>query len=105
MARQRRFVLVLAALAVVCAGLQALTGIADLVLYATPLFLLVALLLSGHYVGEERMVAIVRAIRARLRVRPLPVRWGRPSEQRLTSLLHRSAHAVRGPPALPASAG
>ena len=105
MARQRRFVLVLAALAVVCAGLQALTGIAYLVLYATPLFLIVALLLSGHYVGEERLVAIVRAVRARLRVRPLPARWGRPAAGRLASLLSRAAHAVRGPPALPALAG
>src|ERR687893_616541 len=78
MDRQRRFLVVLATLAVACAAVQALTGIPELVLYLTPLFLIAALLLSGHYVAEDRIVAAWRARR-----RPLLRRA--PAHQTVTS--------------------
>jgi len=51
-----------------CLVLQALIGDAQLVLHLTPLFLIVSLLLSGHYVAEDRIVE------ARLALRPRPRR-------------------------------
>ena len=61
MARQRRFLIFLTALAAFAAVLQAVTGVGQLALYLTPLFLIAALLLSGHYLGEDRIVARWRA--------------------------------------------
>ena len=100
MDRHRRFLGMLTALSLVCVVLQAITGIPELVLYLTPLFLLAALLLSGHYVGEERIVAGWRGGRdGRYRriaaSRPHLRRW-----LPLASLLARSPRTLRGPPAL-----
>lgn len=100
MDRQRRFLVVLATLAVACAAVQALTGIPELVLYLTPLFLIAALLLSGHYVAEDRIVAAWRACRKRLRNRRAPARPRQASELPLASLLARSPRSLRGPPHL-----
>jgi hypothetical protein len=97
--RQRRFLLMLTLLSLACVSLQAVTGITDLVLYLTPLFLIAALLLSGHYVAEERIVAAWRGRRAP-RVRALTVRPPRRRELPLASLLARSPRSLRGPPAL-----
>lgn len=88
----------LALLAAVCVIAQAVTGVPELALYFTPLFLMAALLLSGVFVAEER---IVRGWR-----RPVPVaklrsapRLAVPRALALTSLLERSALRRRGPPA------
>ncbi len=97
MDRQRRFLVVLATLAVACAAVQALTGIPELVLYLTPLFLIAALLLSGHYVGEDRIVRAWRGLRRA--ARRLPVRRiAVPQARTLSSLLERSPLRRRGPP-------
>ena len=100
MDRHRRFVCVLTALSLVCLVLQALTGIPELVLYLTPLFLIAALLLSGHYVAEERIVAGWRGRPARLSRRSGASRPHLRRELPLASLLARSPRTLRGPPAL-----
>src|SRR3954468_16205006 len=103
MHRQRRFLTILTALALGCVLLQGLTGETQLALHLTPLFLLVSLLLSGHYVAEDRIVEAWLARRpARLRRRR--ARWALPRELALTSLLERSPRCERGPPARFASA-
>ncbi len=97
MARQRRFLAVLTTLAVLAAVAQAVSGVPELVLYLTPLFLLAALLLSGIYLGED---AIVRAWRgARRRVRRLVARRTPvPQAPLLSSPVERSPLRRRGPP-------
>jgi hypothetical protein len=95
---QRRVLLCLALAATLIAAAQGLTGILDLALYAAPALLLLGLLLSGCFVGEERILA-----RRRLQVprrRPAARRWPRTRERALASLLERSAARLRGPPAL-----
>jgi hypothetical protein len=99
--RQRRFLAAMTALALACAGAQALLGEPELVLYLTPVLLLGGLLLCGRYVGEERIVArwrrAVSAV-ARRAPRSLP----RPVPTRApVSLLARRPRLERGPP-LPA---
>lgn len=102
---QRRFLLCLTALAALCVAAQEVTGISVLTLYMRPVFLITALLLSGRYVGEERIVARWKAaVAVARRPRRRAVRW-RP--QRVLAL--RSQHlegsfAVRGPPAVLAPA-
>ena len=73
---QRRFLLCLTALAALCVAAQAFTGVSQLALYMTPVFLITALLLSGRYVGEERIVARWRAaVAVARRPRRRAVRW------------------------------
>ena len=99
MDRHRRFLAMLTMLSLMCVVLQALTGVPELVLYLTPLFLIAALLLSGHYVAEDRIVA---AWRGRRPVRPRRAAPARPRpahELPLASLLARSPRSLRGPPA------
>jgi len=96
---QRRFLAWMAALAMLCALAQAFTGATSLVLYLTPLFLLVTLLLCGRYLGEERIVAHW-AGPARPRARRVRPRWAHVAELALASLLSRSPVRRRGPPAL-----
>jgi hypothetical protein len=95
---QRSFLLCLTALAAACAALQAVTGISDLALAFTPLFLVAALLLSGRYIGEERIVARWRAA-----LRPAPrrraQRWRPRSVLPLRSVVAAGSVGVRGPPA------
>jgi hypothetical protein len=102
---QRRFLLCLTALASLCVAAQAVTGISVLTLYMTPLFLLTALLLSGRYVGEERIVARWRAaVAVARRPRRRAVRW-RPQPARVLRSQHlEGSFAVRGPPAVLAPA-
>ena len=102
MDRQRRFLAMLTMLSLVCVALQALTGIPELVLYLTPLFLIAALLLSGHYVAEERIVAAWRGRRPAHARRPARSRPRLKRELPLASLLARSPRTLRGPPALAA---
>jgi hypothetical protein len=97
--RQRRFLLFLAALATVCMTAQAVSGDWQLVLHLTPLFLLATLLLSGHYVGAER---IVRRLRGAMTVRSSrrTPRLRLPEAPRLLSAFERSPLSRRGPPPL-----
>jgi hypothetical protein len=99
MDRHRRFLAVLTMLSLVCVALQALTGIPELVLYLTPLFLIAALLLSGHYVAEERIVAAWRGRRATYSRPPARTRPRLDRQLPLASLLARSPRTLRGPPA------
>jgi hypothetical protein len=94
---QRRFLTILSVLAALCLVVQGVTGIVELTLYLTPLFLLAALLLSGHYVAED---AIVRGWRARPRARRRRsiARAAVPEVRSLSSLLERSPLRRRGPP-------
>lgn len=97
---QRRFLLCLTALATLCVAAQAYTGISELTLYVTPLFLITALLLSGRYVGEEKIVTRWRAaVAVARRPRRRATRW-RPRPVRALRSQHlEGSFAVRGPPA------
>jgi heme A synthase len=101
--RQRRFLACLTLMALGCLVLQAVTGETQLVLHLTPLFLLVSLLLSGHYVAEERIVAAWLALRPPA-TRGRRARWALPRNAAVVSLLDRSPLCRRGPPALGALA-
>ena len=104
MARQRRFLIFLTALAALAAVLQAVTGVGQLVLYLTPLFLIAALLLSGHYLGEERIVARWRASAVPPLRRRRAQRWRPRAVLPLRSVFEHGSFGVRGPPALLAPA-
>ena len=69
--------------------------------WAGPLLIVASLLLTGRYVGEERILA---ARLARLApVRAVRARWSRRHTLALVSLLERApARSERGPPALAA---
>lgn len=67
----------------------------ELALYLTPLLAIAALLLSGNYVGEARIVARRHATRpARRRTQ----RWQPRPVRALRSVLEPGAAGVRGPP-------
>lgn len=104
MARQRRFLIFLTALAALAAVLQAVTGVGQLALYLTPLFLIAALLLSGHYLGEERIVARWRASAPPPLRRRGAQRWRPRAVLPLRSVFEHGSFGVRGPPALLAPA-
>jgi hypothetical protein len=100
---QRRFLACLTALAAVAALVQGMSGMTELALYLTPLFLIAALLLCGRYVAEDRIVRRWRALvpqrrrrRARAHRRPI-------THQAFVSLLERSPRLERGPPAVVAA--
>jgi len=82
--------------AVAVAAAQGITGVSELALYAAPFLLLLGLLLSGRFVGEEAILA--RRGRSAPRLRPLPRRWTALRERPLVSLLERSPRLERGPP-------
>jgi hypothetical protein len=98
--RQRRFLAWLTALSALCMVAQALTGVAELTLYLTPLFLIAALLLSGHYVAEDAIVRGWLGKRPRPARRRSTPRVAIPAARPLTDLLERSPLSRRGPPAL-----
>jgi hypothetical protein len=100
---QRRFLAYLTALAALAALAQGMSGVGELALYLTPLFLIAALLLCGRYVAEERIVRRWRATAPTRRRRRQRGRWHAVAEAPLASLLERSPRLERGPPA-PASA-
>jgi hypothetical protein len=68
----------------------------ELALYLTPLLAMAALLLSGTYVGEARIVARRRA--ALPRRRRHAQRWRTRPVRALRSVLEPGAAGVRGPP-------
>ena len=94
--------MLLAAAAVLLAAAMGVTGAHELVLYCGPLLFIAGMLLSGRFIGEERILARRRAapvprLRAERRV------WARLPERPLAGLLERSPRLLRGPPA-PAAA-
>jgi hypothetical protein len=98
---QRRFLVALTALAALVALAQGVSGVRELALYLTPLFLIAALLLSGRYIAEDRIVRRWRA------ARPAPTRrrerGGWPSVAAVVpprSRLDGRPRPQRGPPAL-----
>ena len=99
-ARQRRFLVTLTGLAALCLLAQGLTGVPELTLYLTPLFLIATLLLSGHYVAEDAIVRGWRGVR-RVARRMLVRRVAVPETRFLSSLLERSPLRRRGPPGEP----
>jgi hypothetical protein len=96
---QRRFLVCLTALAAACVAVQAITGVDQLALYLTPLFLIAALLLSGRYIAEDRIVARWRAGPRAARPRLRAQRWRPRAVIALRSVLEQGSFGVRGPPA------
>jgi hypothetical protein len=94
---QRRFLACLTGLALLAVVAQGISGIAELCLYLAPLFVIVALLLSGRYVAEERIAR--RWLAARPVRRPRRGRWRAVIVTALHSRLERDPHPQRGPPA------
>ena len=94
--------LLLALAAGALAGLNAVTGVTDVVLYGGPLLLVLGMLLSGRFVGEAWILARRRP-RRRPRRAEFRRHWPRLRDRALASLLERSPRLLRGPPA-PAAA-
>jgi hypothetical protein len=88
----------MAAAAVAAGAAQVALGSPELALTFAPLLLIVGLLVSGRYLGEERILARLPAPAPRRR-RSAAVRWLRAAERTLASLLARSPRSERGPPA------
>ena len=93
--------MVLAAAAVLLAAVMGATGSFELLLYGGPLLFITGLLLSGRFIGEERILAR-RAVPAP-RPRAARASWAWLRELPCASLLERSPRLLRGPPA-PAAA-
>ena len=89
--------MLLAAAAVLLAALMDVTGAFELVLYGGPLLVITGLLLSGRFIGEERILA--RRYVAPARLRAARQTWARLRERPLASVLERSPRLLRGPPA------
>src|SRR4051812_39502384 len=94
----RTLLLLLGCAALALAAAQGLTGTQELVFYAGPFLLLVGLLLSGRFLGED---AILARRACPPRPRPAPRHWTPVVEHALASLLERSTRQLRGPPAAP----
>ena len=101
MRAERRALMLLAAAAVVLAAVMGVTGSFELVLYGGPLLFITGLLLSGRFIGEERILA--RRAAPAPRRRAARASWARLRERPLASLLERSPALLRGAPA-PAAA-
>jgi hypothetical protein len=96
MGRQRRFHVLMAVAALAVGGAQLLLGAGELALTFAPLLLIAGLLLSGRYLGEERILA--RRPRTPTPRRRAVTRWRTGMERQLASLLARSPQLERGPP-------
>jgi hypothetical protein len=92
----RALLVLLGCAALALMALQGLTGMQELVFYAGPFLLLIGLLLSGRFIGEDAILAR-HAVAAAL-PRPLSRRWSPVRERPLASLLERSTRQLRGPP-------
>jgi hypothetical protein len=78
-----------------------LTAGLGVALFVSPLVLIFALLASGRYVGEERILAL--RVRRALGTRRAPARRWRPARpEPVRSLFARSPRTFRGPPAFAA---
>ena len=92
----RALLLFLGCAALALMAVQGLTGMQELVFYGGPFLLLIGLLLSGRFIGEQ---AILARRRPHARLRPPARRWTPVREYALASLLERSTRQLRGPPA------
>jgi hypothetical protein len=81
-------------------GLAAIAGAGSVALFALPFLMLAALLLSGRFVGEERILAYRAARRGPAARRAAAPRWRTPRPERARSLFARAPRTLRGPPAL-----
>jgi hypothetical protein len=68
-------------------------------LHALPFFAVLALLLCGRFVGEERILARRLPAAAPRRRRARAPRWAPERPARVSSLFARSPRTLRGPPA------
>jgi hypothetical protein len=93
--------MLLAAAAVLLSAVMGITGSFELLLYGGPVLFLTGLLLSGRFIGEERILA--RRAPPTPRLRAVRRIWPRLRERPLVSLLERSPRLLRGPPALSAA--
>ena len=100
---QRRFLACLTAFALLAALAQGMSGMTELALYLTPLFLIAALLLCGRYIAEDRIVRRWRAGSALPRARRVRGSWPTVAEAPLSSRLVHGPRPQRGPPALAAA--
>jgi hypothetical protein len=94
----RALLVMLGFAALLIAALQGVTGLSELAFYAGPFLLMLGLLLSGRFIGEEAILAR-RARLSKPRLRPARRRWTATRERPLASLLERSPRLLRGPPA------
>jgi hypothetical protein len=94
----RRLPATMTVVAALCVGAQAVTGLGELALSLTPLFLVVSLLLSGRYLGEERIVRHWRSAAPPPPRRTRP-RWAPLPSVPLVSIFQPSSLRRRGPPA------
>jgi hypothetical protein len=92
----RSLLIALGCAALALSAVQGLTGMEDLVFYAGPFLLLLGLLLSGRFIGEQ---AILARRPSPPRPRPASRHWTPVLEHALASLLERSTRQLRGPPA------
>jgi hypothetical protein len=99
---QRRFLACLTAFAVLAALAQGMSGVSELALYLTPLFLIAALLLCGRYIAEDGILHRWRATTPR-RIRRESGRWHTTADAPLVSLLERRPRLERSPPACAAA--
>jgi hypothetical protein len=82
---------------VVGAAAAGVSGALDVVLYAAPFLVIAALLLSGRFIGEERILAAYRSLP---RARRVAASWPRLQSLPLSSALERAPWSLRGPPAV-----
>jgi hypothetical protein len=97
---QRRFLASLTAFAVLAAVAQGMSGVTELAFYATPLFLIAALLLCGRYVAEDRIVRRWRRSLPTRRPRRVRSRWLALATAPPVSRRGHGPRPQRGPPAL-----
>jgi len=96
MGTPRALLLMLGCAALALAAVQGLTGMQELVFYAGPFLLLIGLLASGRFIGEDAILA--RCATPAPKPRPLAKRWSPVRERPFASLLERDARQLRGPP-------
>jgi hypothetical protein len=72
----------------------------EVLLYALPLLALLAPLVCGRFVGEERILEARRRRISSPRRRIRAHRWSRRREVPIVSVLGRAPRSLRGPPAL-----
>jgi hypothetical protein len=82
---------------VVGAAAAGVSGALDVALYAAPFLVIAALLLSGRFIGEERILAAYRSLP---RARRAASSWPRLPARPLSSALERAPWSLRGPPAV-----
>lgn len=104
-ARQQRLLVLAAAITSAVLLLLAYAGHEELLAYAAPVLVLVLPLLSGRFVGEERIAQAAAGRQARLTLRPRPTAAPATWSARVLSVprggrLIAQSLAVRPPPAV-----